>query len=324
MSISKRPFGVTADGQPVTCWRLTQSGGAAVEVIDFGASTIAVEVPDHSGVCRSVCMGFHSVEAYEKSDAYSGAVVGRHAGRIRNGAFSMGEEAYQLSKNQSEHHLHGGFTGFSHRIWDVREDGDRLTCALYSCSGEEGYPGNLSVTVSYQWTGEKELTVTMDARSDADTLVSLTHHGYWNLSGERTVSEHTLQINAPIFVEADEAVLPTGELPAVEETPFDFRAGRVIGNAWEANGPGLFSGYGYDHTFPVPGEGLRELGTLSAAGMRMTVLSTLPTLHVYTGKRTHVALEAQFIPDAVHHAEFPSTVLRAGERWHHVIQYRFD
>lgn len=323
MSVSNRSFGITADGRAVTCWRLTHPSGAAVEILDFGATTRAVEIPDHSGALRSVCMGFDSVKEYEESDAYSGAIVGRHAGRIRGGSVELGGAWHQLSLNHGANHHHGGFEGFSHKVWQVTAEGDKLTLSYTSPDGEEGYPGTLTITAVYEWTGERTLTLTLNAVCDRDTVASFTHHGYWNLSGEDTVSNHSCQVQAPTFVEADENVLPTGAFVDVCGTPFDLRTPKVIGCPWNEKAPHLIENCGYDHTFPVPGEGMRELGALSAAGLKLTVSSTLPALHIYTGKYTHAALEAQFIPDAVHHQNFPSVVLCAGRQWHHVIEYKF-
>lgn len=324
MSISNRPFGVAADGSVVTCWRLTHPSGAAVEVLDFGATTRSVEIPDSSGICRSVCMGYETIEEYENSDAYSGAIVGRHAGRIRGASFELDGVQHQLSVNHGIHQHHGGFAGFSHKVWQVTADGEKLICSYTSPDGEEGYPGTLTISVTYEWTGERTLTLTFHAVCDRDTVASFTHHGYWNLSGEKTISDHAYQVHAPTFAAADEAVLPTGEFVDVNGTPFDFRVPKKIGCPWDEKAPHLIGSCGYDHTFPVPGDGLRELGALSAAGLKLTVSSTLPALHIYTGKYTHAALEAQFIPDAVHHPNFPSTILKAAQPWQHMIEYRFD
>lgn len=323
MSISNRLFGFTADGRAVTCWCLAHASGAAVEILDLGATTRSVRIPDGCGDLRSVCMGFDTVKEYEESDAYSGAIVGRHAGRIRGGSFELGEAEHQLSRNHGAHHHHGGFEGFSHKLWQVTVEGEKLIFSHTSPDGEEGYPGTLTVTATYEWTGERTLTLTLNAVCDRDTVASFTHHGYWNLSGEETIGNHSYQVHAPTFAAADEEVLPTGALVDVCGTAFDFRTSKLIGCPWNEKEPHLIEGCGYDHTFPVPDTGLRELGALSAAGLKLTVSSTLPALHIYTGKYTHAALEAQFIPDAVHHPNFPSTVLPAGQQWHHVIVYQF-
>jgi len=324
MDISKRVFGRTAQGLPVTCWRMVNPSGAAVEVLDLGAATRAVELPDGRGGLRNVCMGFDTVEEYQRSTTYSGAVVGRHAGRIGGGHFELNGTSYPLAVNDGPNHLHGGSVGFSHRIWSGETDGQRLIFRYTSPDGEEGYPGTLTITAVYAWKDDTTLSLTLDAQCDRDTVASFTHHAYWNLSGEDTVAEHRWQVHAPTVVEADPNILATGNLLPVEGTPFDFRSPRTLGHIWDASAPGLVPSCGLDHTFPVPGDGMRELGSFSGGDRRLTISSTLPALHIYTGARTHAALEAQFIPDAVHHPNFPSTVLPAGQRWHHVIEYRFD
>lgn len=323
MSISKQTFGTTSHGQPVTCWRLSNDAGAAVEVLDLGAATRSVEIPDRSNVLRQVCMGFDTVREYEESTAYSGAIIGRHAGRIGKGAFTLNGKEFSLAVNDGPNHLHGGSIGFSHRLWSVEAEENRLTLSYTSPDGEEGYPGTLTLTATYQWSGARTLTLTLDAHSDMDTVASFTHHGYWSLSPQEPLGEQYYQVHAPNVVMADKHMLATGELLAVDGTPFDFRTPQRLGRVWSEKHPQLVPNCGLDHTFPVPGHGMRELGSLSSRDLKLTVSSTLPTLHIYTGAFTHAALEAQFIPDAVHHSNFPSTVLPAGQRWHHVIEYKF-
>lgn len=324
MSISKRFFGIAATGETVTCWRIKHPSGAAVEVLNFGATTHSVKIPDKLGKLRNVCMGYGSISEYEKSDAFSGAIVGRHAGRIAGGEFELDGRQFRLATNNGPNHLHGGAVGFSHKIWSVVPKNEKLLLTYISPDCEEGYPGTLSITVAYEWSGPRTLKVTIDALCDRNTIASFTHHGYWNLSDEVTVSNHFLQINADTFTAVDKHVLATGELVNVKNTPFDFRSPRILGDVWDINHPLLIPEYGLDHTFPTPGQGMRELGSLASTDLKLTVSSTLPALHVYTGKRTHVALEAQFIPDAIHHPNFPSTVLKAGTHWTHAIEYKFD
>lgn len=306
MSISKRSFGFTSDGREISCWRLTNCAGNAVEILNYGAATRAVEV-----FGRSVSMTFDSMDCYEARTTYSGAVVGRHAGRIGGAAFELNGTRYELAVVDGPNHHHGGLEGFSHKIWQVEPIDSKLVCFYTSPDGEEGYPGTLTITVIYEWTADNILTVTLDAVCDQDTVASFTHHGYWNLSGADTLSDHSYQVHAPTVVIGDENTLPTGELAPVDNTVYDFRSPRSLSHQF------------LDHTFPVPGEGMREMGTLSCQDMKLTVSSTLPSLHIYTGVGTHAALEAQFIPDAVHHDNFPSTVLRAGDHWHHIIEYSF-
>lgn len=318
MNISKTLFGRTTDGREVSCWRLTNGSGAALEVLDYGAATRRVEV-----FGRNVSMSFDTVAQYEERTAYSGAIVGRHAGRIGGAVFDLNGKTYKLAVVDGPNHHHGGLEGFSHKIWQAETDGRRLSFRYTSPDGEEGFPGTLTVTAAYEWTAEATLTVTIDAICDRDTIASFTHHGYWNLSGEATVGNHQYQVHAPTFVAGDAHNLPTGKLVNVTGTPFDFRAPQVLGQVWQGDHPQIIPGCGFDHTFPVPGEGMRELGRLSCGDMELTVSSTLPALHLYTGKGTHAALEAQFIPDAIHHPSFPSTILPANQQWHHTIEYKF-
>lgn len=306
MSISKQEFGSLSDGRTVTCWRLTNAAGSSVEVLDYGAATRAVEV-----FGRSVGMKFDSVDHYEARTTYSGAIVGRHAGRIGKAEFTLNNQPYKLAVVDGPNHHHGGLEGFSHKLWDVQANGEALVCTYTSPDGEEGYPGTLTITVTYEWTTDTTLTVTLGAVCDKDTIASFTHHGYWNLSGEEAIGNHQYQVHAPVVVMGDAHTLPTGELADVSGTGFDFRSARTLSDQL------------LDHTFPVPGEGMRELGALSSDDLKLTVSSTLPALHIYTGVGSHAALEAQFIPDAIHHPNFPSTILRAGERWHHIIEYKF-
>ena len=323
MSITKRDFGTTAYGKAVTCWRMENSVGAAIEVLDFGATTRFVQIPDSAGKFRSVCRGFDTIEEYEACDFYPGAVVGRHAGRIAAGKFELNGVSYELACNDGPNHLHGGDQGFSHKVWECEENAEKLIFRYTSPDGEEGYPGTLTLTAVYEWTGDTTLQLTLDAVCDQDTIASFTHHGYWNLSGEDTVANHLFQVHAPTVAEADENILVTGGFMDVEGTPFDFRTPTALGSVWNSDHPRIVPNCGFDNTFPVPGEGMRELGSFAASDMKLTISSTLPTLHIYTGRFTHAALEPQFIPDAIHHPNFPSTVLRAGDRWHHVMEFKF-
>lgn len=306
MGISKHSFGFLSDGREISCWRLVNAAGSAVEVLDYGAATRAVEV-----FGRGVGMNFNTVDKYEARTTYSGAIVGRHAGRIGGASFELNGKTYPLAVVDGPNNHHGGLEGFSHKLWNVEAGDEKLICRYTSPDGEEGFPGTLSITVTYEWPDDTTLRVGFDAVCDRDTVASFTHHGYWNLSGEDTVGSHLYQVNAPTVVLGDEHTLPTGELAAVDGTAFDFRTPRLLSDQF------------LDHTFPVPGEGMRKLGFLSADGIKLTVSSTLPALHIYTGVGSHAALEAQFIPDAVHHPNFPSTALPAGQRWQHTTEYKF-
>ena len=307
MGISKAVFGNLSDGREVTCWQLTNSFGSSVEVLDYGAATRSVKV-----FGKNVAMSFDSTEYYEARTTYSGSIVGRHAGRLGGTQIEINGEICRLAAVDGPNNHHGGLEGFSHKLWQVESIDGKLLCSYTSPHGEEGFPGTLNITVTYEWTADTTLSVTFDAVCDRDTVASFTHHGYWNLSGGTDLSHHLYQVHAPTVVEVDENTLPTGELPSVEGTAFDFRTPRPLDSMF------------LDHTFPVPGTGMRELGSLADGNLKITVSSTLPALHIYTGVGTHAALEAQFIPDAIHHPNFPSSLLGAEKRWHHVIEYHFE
>lgn len=324
MSVIMRPFGITKDGKPVNCWRLTHPSGAAVEVLNFGATTRMVEIPNNRGDLYNVCMGYDSIEEYETSDAYSGAIVGRHAGRIGAGEIRLAGQRYQLSINDGPNHLHGGNEGFSHKIWNVKGLDNQIVCSYISQDGEEGYPGEMTIKVSYEWTAPTTLTVDFSAVCSEDTVASFTHHGYWNLSGAQNIWGHYCQVNAATFAATDEYNLPIGQLWDVSGTPFDFRKPKRLDQVQGSSYAQAVPDCGLDHTFPVCGDGMREMGILSTEELEMTIFSTLPALHIYTGKQTHVALEAQFVPNAVNFTHFPSTVLPAGQKWEHRINYLFN
>lgn len=319
--ITARVFGRTAEGRIVTSFRVPGPDGLLAEILDWGAVLREVTVP---GLPGSACLGFASMREYEASGSYAGAVVGRHAGRIARGCFCLNGREYHLACNDGPNHLHGGPGGLARQIWSASPEGDVLLLRIESPDGQEGYPGELTVTARYSWRGH-ELILDLEATSSADTVLSLTQHGYWNLSGERSAAGHLFRTAADTFAVTDRNNLVTGELRPVQGTPFDFRVPVALGQVWEGAYPQLIPGCGFDHTFPVPGAGMRELGSLYApvSGFGMTICSDLPCLHLYTGLRSHAALEAQFIPDAVHHPEFPSVLLPAGRVWKHSIGWRF-
>lgn len=319
--ITANIFGQTADGRTVTSYRIPGPDGFSAEILDWGAVLRRVTVP---GLTGSACLGFDSMAEYEASGSYAGAIVGRHAGRIAKGHFCLNGREYRLACNDGPNHLHGGPGGLARQIWSAAPDGDTLLLGIVSPDGQEGYPGDLTVTARYGWKGH-ELALDLEATCSADTILSLTQHGYWNLSGEHSAANHLLCTAADAFAATDRNNLVTGELRPVQGTPFDFRVPTALGQVWDGMYPQLVPGCGFDHTFPVPGTGLRELGSLyaPASGLGMAVCSDLPCLHLYTGLRSHVALEAQFIPDAVHHPEFPSVLLPAGRTWRYSISWRF-
>ena len=343
MSITARPFGATREGDPVTLYRLEAPDGAYAQVLDYGAILQAVAVPDREGRLRDVCLGFGSpIEYQEKHDGYLGALVGRCANRIRGARFQLNGRPYVLAANQAPNHLHGGVRGFDQYLWEAQVVEDGLLLSRLSPDGEEGYPGALRTEVRYSFTADHVLRLDLRAVSDADTVVSLTSHAYWDLNGHGAgdVGSHTLSIDAIAYTELAGDSCPTGTIASVVGTPFDLRTPRPLSAGWDADHPQIRQGGGYDHNWVLRGSGLREAAVLHApeSGITMSLSTTQPGLQVYTanflpevtgkdgaayGRRRGVALEAQGFPDAIHQPEFPSPILRAGEVYHQEIVFAF-
>lgn len=339
MKIKKNLFGTTVQGEEVYAYTLTGEGIAA-RILTYGATVQALWVPDKNGKPVDVVLGYDSIGQYEENDGYLGACIGRVGNRIGKGSFTLNGETYCLACNDGENHLHGGLRGFDKCIWDATELTDGVRMTRLSPDGEEGYPGNLQVSVSYRLIGHA-LQIAYEASSDRDTLCSLTNHTYFNLTGGGTVRDHLLQVDADRFLENDEGCLPTGVRLRMEGTPFDFRQEKPIGADMDKPHIQLSRCGGYDHNFCLnPGDGHAPSVRLTspASGITMTVTTTMPGVQVYTGnfltdregkngvrygKQGAVCLETQFYPNAMACAEFEKPILRRGERYYHVSTYGF-
>lgn len=327
---------------PVTKYTLS-NGALSVDILNLGGTVAALRMPGRDGSVADVCLGFENAQDYLTLNSYFGALIGRYANRIARGRFLLNGREYALACNNGRNHLHGGLAGFDKRLWEVRQEADGLLLSLDSPDGEEGYPGNLKVQVRYRLTTENELWIEYAAQSDADTILNLTNHSYWNLKGvgQGDVLDHTLQVNASRFTRVDGEAIPTGELPGVAGTPLDFRTPRRIGERIAEQDPDLKAVGGYDHNFVLDGSGFREAAVLSEedSGRTLTVLTDQPGIQVYTGnmlngslagknvrygKHAGVALETQCFPDTPNHPEFPSCVLRAGESYKQTTCFRFS
>lgn len=326
-------FGTTEDGEVVELVRLRNATGMSVEVIGYGATIKALNVADRDGVFRNVVLSAETLAEYEGGFGGAAAVIGRVANRIAGASFELDGETYQLAANNGKNTLHGGRKGFAKRVWEVVEvwgkDGESGVALRYvSVDGEEGFPGTLTTTVRYVLTDENELRIEYLAETDRATLVNLTNHAYFNLAGEGTVLDHVLWLAAERYTVAGEGLIPTGEIATVAGTPLDFRKATRIGERIEQLRPALS---GYDHNF-VLGEGgeLVLAGRLSEAtsGRVMEVRTTQPGVQLYTGNHLGhrgVCLETQHFPDAVHHANFPSVVVRPGkEGYRETVVFSFS
>lgn len=343
---SPTPFGVMPDGTAVQ--RYTLRGGAlSCDAVTFGGSLQSLRVPDRTGRPVDVLLGFDALEPYRTHGKSLGALVGRYANRIGGASFTLNGKTYPLAANDHEvNHLHGGRVGYNQRVWTVEEAGeDRLVLSLFSPDGEEGYPGNLTVRVTYTLTGEG-LTIRYQAKCDQDTVCNLTNHAYFNLSGHDSgpVEDQLIQLLADRYTPTDPLSIPTGETAPVEGTPMDLRTPTPIGARIGEAFPQLLQAGGYDHNWIPNGEPgtLRPIARASSpvTGITMEVLSTLPGVQFYTGNyldgcpagkggaayanRWGFCLETQFYPDSPNHENFPSCVLRAGEAFDHTAMFRFS
>jgi len=327
------PYGHLDDGTPVHRYRLA-AGGISMDVLDYGGTIARLEVPDADGRARNVVLGHRDLAAYLRSTAYFGCLVGRYANRIAGGSFTLDGRTYRLETNEGANHLHGGSNGFDKRVWKVLEAAaDRIVLEIVSPDGDGGYPGELTVRATYV-VSDGEVRTDYVATTTAPTVVNLTNHTYFNLEGEDAPSAegHYLKIDADFFTPTNAVQIPT-DVSAVDGTPFDWREPARVGDRIRIPDPQILSGTGIDHNFVVRGEGLREHATLSApgSGISLTILCDQPAVQCYTGNyllgklvgtsgRTYrqsagIALETQHYPDSPNRPDFPSTVLRPGERF---------
>ena len=341
MSVQVKEFGKTADGRTVSIYRITDSNGAYVDVLDYGCILHSICVPDKDGNLVDVCLGYDTVAEYEAHDGYLGAFIGRHANRIGGGKFTLNGKEYTLAVNNGPNHLHGGLKGFDKVVWNTAVASDRLLFSYTSPDGDEGYPGNLTMSVVYSFENSA-LTLSYDAVCDADTVVNFTNHCYFNLNGAGSgdIHDHLLQISADYFTENDQNCLTTGKILPVEGTVMDFRTPKAIGRDIDSDDVNVQNVGGYDHNFVLKGEGMRDVSVLSSpkTGIVCTTATTQPGLQIYTSnflsdrkgkgdtrynRRDAVCLETQNFPDAIHHDNFPTAVLKKDEPFHQETRYTF-
>lgn len=335
----------------VSLFTLRSSSGLMAQVTNYGAKLVSLIVPNAEGVKADVVLGFTTLDEWRTKETYFNAVIGRVANRIKDGRFTLDGKQYQLPQNNGTNSLHGGVSGFNEKIWEVvGQTAYSVTLRYRAIDGEEGYPGNMDVTVTYALTRDNALRITYEATTDAPTLVGFTNHAYFNLAGEGSgrVDDHVLQVLADEYTPFDDTACPTGAILPVEGTPMDFRQPVRIGD--RINDPFFAPGRGIDNNWvlrPATEEerainkkdpSLRKVAVLSADGRTMEVRTTALALQVYTGNYVEqnvgksgstydvqhaVCLEAQNIPDAVNHADFPSPIFRPGQLYRQVTEYAF-
>ena len=338
--ITSYPFGALADGRPVTRFRLSGGRGAYVDILDYGGTIQSIVVPDRDGALTDVVLGYDSIEGYVQGTCFFGATVGRHANRIGGGAFTLNGVTWQVAKNDGPNHLHGGPEGFDRKLFTGEIAGDSLKLHLTSPHMDQGFPGELRLTVTFSFSEENVLTIRYEAVSDRDTVVNLTNHSYFDLSGGRDPMGQLLRLEAARFCEGDENTLPTGRLLEVEGTPFDFRQEKPVGRDLHTDTPQLTMPSGYDHNFVLENGGaLKPFATLRspATGIAMTAATDLPGVQLYSGNFVQgagkggriyrandaVCLESQFFPNALAIEGWQKPILRAREKFDHTTIYAF-
>jgi aldose 1-epimerase len=352
-TIRKQSFGKTSSGEQIDLYSLSNEKGMEVSITNFGATIVALRVPDRAGKPADVVLGFDTLEGYENGKSYFGATVGRYANRIGGGAFAIDGKAYTLPKNNGNNTLHGGIVGFNKKVWKAREiatkDAAALELSYLSPDGEEGFPGNLSVKVVFTVAADRnELRIYYSATTDKDTVLNLSNHSYFNLAGEGNgdILDHVLTLHAKQFTPVDKTLIPTGELRNVAGTPMDFNTATPIGKRINDNYEQLVFGKGYDHNWVIARSGGGNSLTIAAeaydpkSGRTLEVLTTQPGVQFYSGnfldgsakgkggkaygQRAAFCLETQHFPDSPNHPNFPSTLLKPGTAFHSETAFRFS
>ena len=328
---------------PIYLWRL-KNGPVEVEITNYGATIVSIHAPDRSGLKANVVAGFHELASYLQLHPYFGSLVGRFANRIAGGRFELDGVAYKLAANNGGNHLHGGLVGFNRKVWNVeQESADLLQLSYLSPDGEEGYPGNLLTKVTYQLNASGQLMIGYEAETDQATVINLTNHSYFNLTGfaRDRILDHRLQLNASAYLLKNERNVPSGQMAPVSDSIMDFRNERTLGDHINELGTDL----GYDHTYVIDrraseGTVLAAILFEPASGRELRVYTDQPGIQLYTSnwwkgeltgyqgkpyvKHGAVALETQGFPDAPNQPGFPSTVLRPGETFRSQTIYQFS
>ena len=348
VQIEKNSYGITQEGQEVDRYTLSNAAGMQVEIITYGGIITSMKLPNAAGGLNDVVLGYDNLSDYEKGSPYFGALIGRYGNRIADGSFTLDDQTYTLVQNDGKNHLHGGTKGFDKVVWnaDSKIEDNKAVLQLHYLSQdmEEGYPGNLHTEVVYTLTNDNMLEVAYKATTDKKTVVNLTQHAYFNLSGAKDILDHELLLQAPRYLPIDETFIPTGEIASVEGTPFDFTSFKTIGRDIEMESIQLERGLGYDHCWVLdnPNKELQTAALLKEAssGIQMEVRTDQPTIQFYSGNfldgtnpmkqsdlfydyRSGLCLETQHFPNAPNEASFPSTELSPGEVYSTKTQFKF-
>jgi len=343
---SKNDWTIEYRGKQTKLFTLKNANNLKVTITNYGGKVVSLIVPDKNGKFEDIVLGYDNIDETIKGNLYFGALIGRYGNRIANGEFRIDGEEYTLQTNNGANALHGGEVGYNDVVWEAKQEGNTLVLKHFDQDGHEGYPGNLNVEVIYKLTDNNELKISYNATTDKATPINLTHHSFFNLkgAGNGTILDHKLMINADRYNSIDSGLIPTGELAMVKETPFDFTSPTAIGKNINADNQDIKNGYGFDHNWVLNG----EIGKMKLAarvlepenGRVMEVYTTEPGLQFYAGNfldgsdvgkggkkyeyRTAFCLETQHFPNSPNQENFPNTILRPGETYYSVTNYKFD
>ncbi len=349
MSIEKKLFGKTADGNEAFLYKMTNKNGMSATVCDYGALLVSLEAPNADGELEDVVMGYDKLEQYFESPCFFGATIGRNGNRIAGGAFTINGQKYQMPQNENENNLHSGPDGYEKRMWEasINEDAPSVTFHIVSPDGDQGMPGNFDISVTYTLTEDNAIQIDYNGKSDKDTVANLTNHSYFNLSGHAsgTAMNQTLWIKASSYNPViDSKSIPTGEIAKVEGTPMDFTTEKEIGKDIDADFEQLKLTRGYDHNYvlDVTGDKVEKIAVLKSPEKKRTmeVYTDCVGVQFYSGnfikennqigkggvlygERSAICLETQFYPNAINQENFVSPLLKAGEEYHTTTIYKF-
>lgn len=349
-SIQKSLFGKLNDGKEVYIYTLKNKPGAEARIMNYGAIVVSITAPDKNGKYADITLGYDNLESYVKGTSYFGAIVGRYANRIGKAEINLDGKTYKLSANEGENELHGGKVGFSKMLWSAEpmetKTGPSLKLTLVSPDGDQGYPGAMTVHVTYTLTNNNELKIQYDATTTKTTVINLSHHSYFNLTGDphNTILDHVLKINAIAFTPIDKEFIPTGKIEKVAGTPLDFRKPTAVGKRINDNFEQLKFANGYDFNWVLNNYNgkVREVADVyePTTGRYMQVFTDQPGIQFYSGNflngkdvgkegiayqfRTGLCLEAQHYPDSPHEPKWPSVMLKPGQVYHQTTIYKFS
>ena len=340
-AVTKKPFGKMPDGTPVELY-VVKDGDIEAHITTYGATVVSLSAPDRKHQAADIVLGFDSLDGYLSKEPYFGAIIGRYANRIAGAKFELDGKTYKVPQNDGPNSLHGGDRGFDKVVWTATPLANGVEFKYVSPDGDQGYPGTLTAIVRYTLT-KNVLRIEYTATTDKDTVVNLTNHSYFNLSGAPDILKHEMKINASRYTPVDATLIPTGELASVEGTPFDFRKLTAIGARIHADNEQLKLGHGYDHNWVLDSSGKFAEAAEAydpQSGRVLQVWTDQPGIQFYSGNfldgtvkgkggkayahRSGFCLETQHFPDSPNHPKFPTTELKPGQKYHTVTEFRFS